>query len=68
MRWLEMQFQSFLQVRESFLFGFSLACDIELEALGNIQVSFLPDGRREWALHELIVSYDNLSGSHRESV
>jgi hypothetical protein len=46
------KFQGFLQIRESFLFGFALARDVEVEALRDVPGAFLPDGRGEWAGHK----------------
>jgi hypothetical protein len=50
-RRLEVQFQCFLQVGESLFFAFTLAGDIDFEALRNIPLSFSPDGRSERSLH-----------------
>ena len=42
---LEMEFQRFLQVGESLFFGFTLASNVEFEALRDIPLSFAPNGR-----------------------
>ena len=52
-----MEFQCFLQIGESFLFGLALAGHIDLQALGDVPLPLTPDCRREWSLHNLIVSH-----------
>jgi len=51
-----MQFQRFLQIRESCVLSFALAGDIHFQALGDIPVAFPPYGCRERSLHKRIVS------------
>ena len=46
-----MQFESFAQVGEGFFLCLALACDIDFEALGDVPVSFTPNGRGEGAFH-----------------
>ncbi len=58
LRRLEMEFQRFLQVGESLFFGFTLASNVEFEALRDIPLSFAPNGRSERSLHDHIVSHD----------
>ncbi len=57
MRRLEMEFQRFLQVGESFLFALTLAGYIYFEALRNIPFPLAPDGSGELSLHENILSH-----------
>ncbi len=49
-------FESFLQIRQGFFLGFTLAGDIHFEALGNVPVSFTP-ARRKGALHGPILRH-----------
>ena len=55
-RWFEVQLQRFLQVGESLFFAFTLAGDIDFEALRNVPLSFAPDGRGKRLLHDNILS------------
>jgi hypothetical protein len=43
LRRLEMQFERFLEIRERFLFGRSLAGDVDFEALGHVPIALAPD-------------------------
>lgn len=52
LRWLEVEFQSFLEVGERLFFGFTLAGYVELQALRYIPVAFSPDGSGERTLHD----------------
>ena len=54
---LEVQFQRLPQVGEGLFFRFTLAGDIEFEALRDVPIALTPDGRGERSLHELIVSH-----------
>jgi len=56
LRWFEVQFQRFLQVGASFFFGRTLTGDIDLEALGNIPVTFAPNGSGKRSLHDHILA------------
>ena len=56
MRWFEVEFQSFLQVREGLFLGFPLAGNVEFQALGDVPRPLAPDRRCEWSLHDFIVS------------
>src|ERR1700694_1183952 len=60
-RWFKMQFQRFLEVCECLVFGLTLACDIEFQALSNIPLAFTPNSRSEWSLHVLILSHSRRS-------
>ena len=51
-----MQFQRFLQVGESFLFGRTLTGDIDLEALGNVPITFAPNGSGKRSFHDHILA------------
>ena len=55
-RWFEVQLQRFLQVGKSLFFAFTLAGDIDFEALRNVPLSFAPDGRGKRLLHDNILS------------
>ena len=56
MRRFEVKLQRFLQVGESFFFGRTLTGDIDLEALGNIPVTFAPNGSSKRSLHDHILA------------
>src|ERR1035437_3715668 len=56
LRWFEVQLQRFLQVGESLFFAFTLAGDIDFEALRNVPLSFAPDGRGKRLLHNNVLS------------
>jgi hypothetical protein len=56
LRWFEVQLQRFLQVGKSLFFAFTLAGDIDFEALRNVPPSFAPDGRGKRLLHDNILS------------
>ena len=53
---LEVKFQGFVEIVESFFLSLALAGDNDLEALRDKPVSFAPHGRREWSLHAPILS------------
>jgi hypothetical protein len=40
-----MEFQCFPQIRKSLLFGFTLAGNVNSEALGDVPIPLTPDGR-----------------------
>jgi hypothetical protein len=56
MRWFEVELERFLQVGQRLFFSFALACDVDLEALGDVPVSLSPNTCCEGALHESIFS------------
>jgi hypothetical protein len=51
MRWLEVQLQRFLKIRERFFLCVTLTGDVEFQTLRDIPVSLTPNGRGEWSLH-----------------
>ena len=51
-----MEFEGFAQVGEGFFFGLALAGDVDFEALGDVPVSFTPNGRGEGALHRFRIT------------
>ena len=53
---LEVQFQRFCQIGKSLFLGLALAGDVEFQALGDVPLPFTPNCRREWSLHDLILS------------
>ena len=56
MRWFEVEFQRFPQVGEGLFLGFTLAGDVEFQALGDVPRPLAPDRCGEWSLHDSIVS------------
>ena len=56
MRRFEVQFQGFFQVGKSLFFGLALTGEVEFQTLGDVPLSFTPNGGGEWSLHRLIVS------------
>jgi hypothetical protein len=56
MRRLEVDIEGFAQVGESFFFGLALAGNVDFQALGDVPISFTPDGRGEGALHALRIA------------
>ncbi len=63
MRRLEVKLQSFLKVGKSFLFGLTLACDVDFETLRNVPVSLTPDGCAEGL--RLSIFFHDCSGVSR---
>lgn len=59
MWWLEVELQSFLEIRQCLRFGFTLARDIKLKALSDVPIAFSPNARCKWTLHALILSYES---------
>ena len=51
LRFFEVEFESFSQISERFLFSFALAGDVDFQALGDEPLSFAPGGGCEWLLH-----------------
>ena len=56
LRRLEVQFQRFLEIGESFGLALALTSQIEFQPLGDVPLSLSPNGRREWSLQDCIVS------------
>jgi hypothetical protein len=56
LRRFEVKFQGFRQIGEGFLFRLTLAGDIDLQTLGDEPLPLTPNRRREWSLHEPILS------------
>src|ERR1700683_5203480 len=56
LRRFEVEFQCLFQIGKSFFLTFTLAGDIDFQALRNIPVSFAPHGSRERPLHDHILS------------
>jgi hypothetical protein len=54
-----MKFECFLQIGKSLFFRFTLAGDINLQALRDIPVPLAPDSCGEWSLHDHILSHDD---------
>ena len=59
LRRFEVQFNRFLEVGKSLVLRLALADDVEFDSLGNIPLSFAPDGRSERSLHYNILSQDS---------
>jgi len=57
LRRLEVEFQRLLQIGQCPLFGVTLTRDIDLHALGNIPVSFAPNGCGERSFQGFILSH-----------
>ena len=58
MRRFEMKFECFPQVGECLFLRFTLAGDIDFQALRDIPVPLAPDGCGERSLHDHILSHD----------
>jgi hypothetical protein len=50
------KFQGFRQICERFFFGLALAGDIDFQTLRDEPLPLTPNRRREWSLHEPILS------------
>jgi hypothetical protein len=68
LRRLEVKFQRFLHVVESFLFALTLAGHVDFEALRDIPLPLTPDGSCERSLHCNILSHDGRFGTPTEPV
>lgn len=55
LRWLEMEFEGFLEIGQSLFLGPALAGHIDLKAQGNVPVRFPPNSRRERTCHDSIL-------------
>lgn len=58
----EVEFQSFLKIGQGFGFGFTLARDIQLKALGNVPIAFPPNACGKRTLHGSILSLNSAFG------
>src|ERR1035437_9250171 len=56
LRWFEVELQSLLHIGEGLFLGFTLAGNVEFQALGDVPRPLAPDRRGEWSIHDLIVS------------
>jgi hypothetical protein len=54
-----MELKCFLQIGESLFFRFTLAGDIDFQALGDIPLPLAPDSCGEWSLHDDILSHED---------
>ena len=50
-RWAQMQTQCLAEVRKRFIFRLTLACHIQIQALSDVQLAFLPYASPEALLH-----------------
>jgi len=64
LRQFEVKFERFFQIGESGFLGFTLAGNINFQALGDIPIPLAPDGCGEWSLHDCILSQDDWA-SHK---
>lgn len=58
LRRLEVKLQSLFQVGEGFFFGFTLAGDVNFEALRDVPITLAPNRCRKWTFHEGILALD----------
>ena len=60
--WLEVEFQSLLEIGQCFSLVFALARDIQLKALSNVPIAFPPNARSKWTLHGFILPLNSVFG------